>query len=240
MEWDTACALCAMDAPNRVKRHWVARGENPPFTLKARGFSDLLRSRGIGILVIGEEKYPSLLSELPDPPCFLLHRGSVPSLPLVTVAGPLFGNARTRREEKHLAHLLVGQGCALVCGVVSRSDRRLLDAVLSLGGYGVAVTEDILRPFPCRRNLAVLSPFFPGEDRSWHSTLSLWNVLVGLSRITVLIQPPSGGVLSRLASEALDVGRDVFLFTVDGTILEGGIRLVDEGCPVFPHPLKVW
>ncbi|MCH3908570.1 MAG: DNA-protecting protein DprA [Sphaerochaeta sp.] len=229
-----ACAFVADPSPNRTKTTRLLHGGSFAFTPRAREMSRMLGERSLAICAIGDDSYPVSLRDLPDPPAFLLvHGAPIPPAPIISIAAPLYGTATSWRDGVSLVRLFSGHGFAVAMGDVSVMERNLAKAVLDSGGRAIIVTDNLDKEGWDPR-LCVLSPFLPGSSCPSDFHHSLWNIVTGLSQLTVLIPPPTGTVMSRFASEALDIGRDVFLLGGSGPWYEGGWDLYQSGCPVFP------
>jgi len=233
MVWEQACALCAAKASNTEKHQALLEGVRFPYDREAGKLSEQLRKLGLSIVTLVDEEYPQLLKEMAEPPCFLLYKGKLPAVSdsLVTVCGPFYGTAEARKEAKAFSRWLVRKGFALVSGAVSFCDRLSVRAVSESGGLAFQVVPDLAKSIKTTTGVTLLSPFLPGMKLSHSHILSLWNVEVGLSQWTFIIQPAGHNSAVRIASEALDAGRDVSL--LKGSLGKGGDRLYQEGCPVF-------
>jgi len=209
-------------------------------------FEDELRAverAGSRILGLGEQDYPGLLREIPDPPpvLYLLGRpleADVPRVAIVGTRAPTTGGIATARR---LAGDLSSAGVEVVSGLARGIDSAAHTGALEARGTTVAVLGcgiDVLYPmrrrdlrdwiakqgtlvseFPMRAT--PIPEYFPRRNR----------IISGLSAGVVVVEagPGSGALLT--ADLALDQGRDVFAVPGSPTsrVSFGPNRLIQEG-----------
>lgn len=211
-------------------------------TSKAR---DLLRAADARAVVLGDEEYPGLLAEIPDPPPVLFLRGRAlgdePAVPAVALVGSRAATAVGLETARFLARGLAESGVNVVSGFARGIDTAAHEAALEAGGPTVAVFAcgvDVCYP---RSNAALLrrllphgtavSEHVPGtEPQPFHFPVRN-RIIAGLSSVVVVVEAAekSGSLITaRLAN---DYGRDVG--AVPGPVLTpsfaGGNALLKDG-----------
>lgn len=193
--------------------------------------AERLDQDGIRILLGTDKHFPSLLSEIPNPPALLYARGTIDdwnTRRYVAIVGSRKHTGYGKQAAEHIAEGLARAGFTVVSGLAFGIDRIAHEAALRAGGETVAVLADSLDDRSIApqshlalgkdviRNGALLSEyppptaaipgFFPARNR----------LIAGLSEGTVVIEAAerSGSLIT--ASLALDSDREVF--AVPGSI----------------------
>jgi DNA processing protein len=166
--------------------------------------------------------YPSLLTELHDPPAVLHVRGDVQILtePAVAVVGARSCSPYGAQVARGLARELAGAGAVVVSGLARGIDGEAHRGALEAGGRTVAVLGcGIDRDYPqshadlagrIRASGAVVSEYPPGiEPAPWRFPARN-RIIAGLCAATVVVEARerSGALIT--ADFALELGRDVF------------------------------
>lgn len=208
-------------------------------TSKAR---DLLRAADARAVVLGDEEYPGLLAEIPDPPPVLFLRGrELGDEPAVALVGSRAATAVGLETARFLSRGLAEAGVNVVSGFARGIDTAAHEAALEAGGPTVAVFAcgvDVCYP---RSNAALLKKLLPHgtavsehvpgtEPQPFHFPVRN-RIIAGLSSVVVVVEAAekSGSLITaRLANE---YGRDVG--AVPGPVLTpsfaGGNALLKDG-----------
>ncbi|MBL8115377.1 MAG: DNA-protecting protein DprA [Acidobacteria bacterium] len=192
----------------------------PPETDATRKARELLRAADARAVVLGDEEYPALLAEIPDPPPVLFLRGrALGDEPAVALVGSRAATAVGLETARFLSRGLAEAGVNVVSGFARGIDTAAHEAALDAGGPTVAVFAcgvDVCYP---RSNAALLrrllphgtavSEHVPGtEPQPFHFPVRN-RIIAGLSSLVVVVEAAekSGSLITaRLANE---YGRDV-------------------------------
>lgn len=177
---------------------------------------------GTQTIALDDERYPSLLRAIHDPPPLLYVRGD----PLVLQQPQLavVGSRRASPAAQRVAHLLSGQlaqsGLTICSGLALGVDGAAHQGALDVGGKSVAVmATGIDRLYPHRhRSLAanieqtgcLVTEFPPGTPPRRHNFPQRNRIISGLSLGVLVVEAalPSGSLIT--ARTGLEQGREVF------------------------------
>jgi len=204
-------------------------------------------SRGLELTVAGDERYPSQLLELHDPPAVLWSAGNWRSLnrPIVAIVGTRRATAYGLRITRALASGLAGAGACIVSGMALGIDAAAHIAALEAGGDTVAVLgtgADVAYPrahVALHREIAsralVLSELPPGAHSSAGSFPRRNRIIAALAALTIVVEAPmkSGALIT--SRHALELGRDVAAVPgpIDAPQSAGTNDLLREGAHVI-------
>ena len=173
----------------------------------------------------GDERYPKLLAEIPDPPSVLYYIGQIEPDPELSIA--IIGSRHPSKYgievAKRFGHELASAGALVVSGMAEGIDacaaRGALDAAdavcptLAVLGCGV----DIVYPQSNERLYdeiiergAVASEFLPGTKVERYFFPIRNRVMSGLAHGTLVVEAAERSGTSITAGYAHDQGRDVF------------------------------
>ncbi|MGE4169583.1 MAG: DNA-processing protein DprA [Candidatus Margulisiibacteriota bacterium] len=208
-----------------------------------------VENQGIRMLGLGDPDYPSLLSEIPDPPAILYLKGNaqVLSLPGLGFVGPRKASAYGIQVAKTLVKAL-GSQFSTVSGLAEGVDTAAHQAALEEGFITVAVVAtglDIVYPTQNRRLAetlvqtgAMVSEFPPGTPSLAFRFPQRNRIISGLSLGVVVCEAgdKSGSLIT--ARHALEQGREVF--AVPNSIFSphaaGVHRLIQDGAKLVQTP----
>ncbi|MDL2317347.1 DNA-processing protein DprA [Desulfovibrio sp. OttesenSCG-928-A18] len=203
---------------------------------KARAEWDALRRRPVSLLYWGQDLYPDLLREIPDPPLLLYYQGDISLLhgPAVAVVGARDCTREGIAVAAFFARDLSNAGVTVISGMARGIDRAAHLAGLEGPGSSVAVLGtgiDVLYP-RCNADVyrelggrgLLLSEFAPGVQASGAHFPIRNRLISGLSRGVLVVEAAgrSGSLIT--ARLALEQDRDVF--AVPGHTMAA----VSEGC----------
>lgn len=188
-------------------------------------YYETLRTQGIDVLGIDDERYPVLLKEISPPPFALFYRGTLPE-----PTAMLLGVVGTRNVTTYGSHItpgivsdLVQNGFGIVSGLCRGIDTIAHTACLERGGVAIAVLGsgvDDTSIYPQRNRLlarhiienkgCILSEYPPSTHvEAYHFPIRN-RIISGLSRGVIIIECAirSGTLIT--ARHALEQNRDVF------------------------------
>jgi len=217
-------------------------------SLRSRAEAALTRAgqRGVMPIALGDQRYPTMLTEIFDPPPVLWLRGRASALDAVAVAivGSRAGSVYALAVAERLAADLAMRGVVVVSGLARGVDSAAHRGALAAGGSTIGVLgsgADIIYPAE-HKSLAVemiergaiLSELPPGTRPLPHFFPLRNRIISGLSRAVVVVEAgeKSGSLIT--ARSALDQGRDVL--AVPGNVLggrnRGGHALLRDGAKI--------
>ena len=212
-----------------------------------------LDEKGISVMILPDEEYPSRLRELDLPPPVLYIRGELTPDDewAVAVVGTRRVTAYGRQITEDIAGTLARNGITVISGLARGVDSISHQAALNAGGRTVAVLGsglDRIYP-PENRRLsehitksgALISDYPPGTPPEGSNFPPRNRLISGLSLAVVIVEAgqTSGALIT--ASFAADQGRDVF--AVPGNITspasKGTNRLIQDGAQPLLHPDEI-
>ena len=233
----------------------------PPGELREEGLSDgqieevlegreraeeearILDSMGAEVVGLDEgDRYPRLLSKIPDPPICLFVKGELrPEEPCVAIVGTRRASNYGRLVAERIARQLASQGICVVSGLARGIDTAAHRGALEAEGRTIAVLGtglDVAYP-PENRDLqgeiakkgALLTELPPGTmPHPWNFPMRN-RIISGLSYGVVVIEAPEDSGALITAATAAEQGREVF--AVPGDVMSGRSkgchRLIKEG-----------
>ncbi len=215
---------------------------NRRFANPEKTAEDLLKKE-IKVILLGEEGYPSHLTQIPDPPVVLYFKGKLPprEVPLLAVVGARRATPYGLMIAKKLAQDLVHLGWGVVSGMARGIDTAAHKGAIQGNGYTLAVLGcgiDICYP---RENEklkeqmeatgCLLSEFPPGTTPQSKNFPIRNRIISGCSLGTLVVEAgeKSGALIT--AAFALEQGRDVFAVPgpVTSTHSKGTHGLIKQG-----------
>lgn len=203
--------------------------------------------KDISILTIKDERYPQRLLNLPDPPCVLYYKGTVPKIdeePIIAVVGARRGTNYGLVCAKQFGVQLSGCGCTVVSGGARGVDTMALRGAMNTGAPVICVLGcglDIAYP-PENAELFdqiakdgwLVSEYAPGTPPLGKNFPPRNRIISGLSVGVLIVEAASRSGALITAELALEQGRDVF--SVPGNInvfsCDGTNRLIKDGAIV--------
>jgi DNA processing protein len=204
---------------------------------------DWLQIDGNELIAFDDERYPALLSEIPQAPAALFIAGDVDALwqPQVAVIGSRNPTSGGLANAGDFAGTLARQGFTITSGLALGIDAAAHQAALDAGAMTVAVLGSGLDEiYPARnrkladairRQGALVSEFPPGTGAKREHFPSRNRIISGLSLGVLVIEAAlnSGSLITaRLAAEQ---GREVFALpgSIHNPMAKGCHRLIREG-----------
>ncbi|NNF99754.1 MAG: DNA-protecting protein DprA [Desulfobacteraceae bacterium] len=203
---------------------------------------------GYHIILQTDDRYPTLLSEIPDPPPFLYVYGRIDSLgPPVAVVGSRNATSYGIQAAEHLGSSLAGNGVTVVSGMARGIDTAAHQGALAGKGKTIAVLGSGLKKiYPAENtklfhriaeNGAVISEFPLNSGPEPHHFPIRNRIISGMTYGTVVVEAArkSGSLITaRLAAEQ---NREVF--AVPGSINSykstGTHTLIKQGAKLVEH-----
>ena len=235
------------------RRTWLLEGYFTPKeihameTWTAKEAEALLEFCGkIGQRVITPEsgEYPELLRQIPNPPCALFLRGTLPDLShrlSISIVGTRKATATGRGAARSIAFELAKKGVVVVSGGALGVDTAAHQGALQAGGCTVCVlgcgidAEYLMVNASMRDAIAAngaLISEYPPQTQPYSSNFPIRNrIISGLSLGTLVVEAAarSGSLIT--ADFALDQGRDVFAIPADifSPVSQGVNSLIKSG-----------
>lgn len=200
--------------------------------------------KGIGLLSYEDERYPSRLRNIPDPPLVLYYRGTLPDFekqPVVAVVGTRKATPYGLTVAKKLSRQIALCGGLVISGAASGNDTAAMQGALEVGKPTVGILGcgvDVVYPKSNKalytdiaNNGCLISEYPPGSSADgWHFPQRN-RILSGISNGVLVTEAPvrSGALIT--AHEALEQGRDVFVVpaNIDMPSCAGSNALLQTG-----------
>ncbi len=201
-------------------------------------------------LNVGEENYPELLKEIPDPPAKLYYKGafSQDGRPHIAIVGTRKATLAGRQIAKQFAKALASRGAVIVSGLAMGIDTAAHEGVLEAKGKTIAVLGNGLDWIYPKQNEklakqiletggALVSEYSPETESLPHHFLERNRIVSGLSLGVVVIEAPEQSGSLNTASHALEQNREVFVvpgplnnpnYAGSHALLRAGARLVTK------------
>lgn len=197
----------------------------------------------IALVPLFDPRYPARLRAIPDPPCLLFVKGTLPpaDAPAIAIVGSRRASPYGRHVAGELAAGLAQRGLVVVSGMALGADAAAHEGCLRAGGCTLAVLGcgvDVVYP-PEHLELydriaatgAVISEEPPGTPPTKKSFPVRNRLISGLALGVVVVEAPekSGALIT--ADHALEQGREVFAVpgSVNSVQSKGSHRLLREG-----------
>lgn len=197
--------------------------------LAARAIDEAARLN-LTLLTTNDERYPSRLLQIPDPPLALWADGSASlDAPAVAIVGSRTATPAGLIVARQLSRDLAGRGYTIVSGMAAGVDGAAHQAALAAGGATVAVLGcgvDVVYPdrhrtlaAAIRADGCLVSEFPPGTGPRPEHFPQRNRVISGLVQAVVVVEAArkSGSLIT--ARQAMDQGRDVM--AVPGSVVGG-------------------
>ncbi len=212
--------------------------------LNVAEYDAILRKRGISLMTIEDESYPSLLAEIDDHPIFLYARGDTAILnePSIALVGTREMSDYGKRATEHFVVPLVRAGLVTVSGLAQGIDGEVARETIRAGGKTIAVlghgfgmiypkAHERLADEIVKSGGLILSEFPLDMQPDKYTFPARNRIIAGLSAGTVVLEASidSGSLIT--ADLALDYNREVF--AVPGQIFDpnyaGCHQLIQKG-----------
>ena len=209
----------------------------------------------IGIVTYGDEEYPPLLRNIPDPPVLLYYRGVWPNFAAsfpVSVVGTRHMSAYGRKSAFYIALDLARAGATIVSGMARGIDGVAHSAALSVDGVTVAVLgcgidicypkEHLTLASAIVKGGCVLTEYAPGTPPLTYHFPQRNRIISGLCAATLVMEgrEKSGSLIT--ARCAMKQGRTVYALPanvdtdtseVTSLLLKNGARAVTSADDVI-------
>jgi len=205
---------------------------------------------GVVVLPMGNEAYPALLHEIPDPPLVLYAKGDI-SLAASDMTLAVVGTRRPThyglRMAERISADMAGLGAVIVSGMARGCDMAAHNGALVAGGGTIAVLGtgvDRCYPAEARRLYdevadkgLLLSEFPLGAGPMPHNFPRRNRIISGLSRGVLVAEAPLRSGAMMTARLALEQNRDVFALPgpVTSYKSQGPNSLIKAGAVLVEH-----
>jgi DNA processing protein len=182
----------------------------------------MMNSQAVDIVVLGEERYPAALKNIPNPPQLLYCRGQVElgQGPGVAIVGSRKATQYGRKVARELAYQLAEKGLTIISGLARGIDSQAHLGALEAGGTTISVLGsgiNIVYPRDnldlyqriCQKGLVISE--FPWDAPPLPNHFPLRNRIISGLALGVLVveaREKSGALIT--ADFALEQGREVF------------------------------
>jgi DNA processing protein len=211
------------------------------------GEIELAEKLGVTIIHLQDQRYPSLLKQIYDPPPVLYIKGTITEQDNLSVA--IVGSRRCSlygsEQSSRFAHILAGAGFTICSGMARGIDTAAHQGALAAGGRTFAIQgcglanifppenkklfEQIAESGACISELPLryepLAENFPSRNR----------IIAGLSLGTIVIEAGSNSGALITAKAALEYNREVMAVPgkIDSPLSRGANRLIKEGAKLI-------
>ena len=199
---------------------------------------------GQTVITLDDTAYPELLKEIPNPPCALFVKGTLPDFSQslsISIVGTRKATATGRGAARSIAFELAKKGTVVVSGGALGVDTAAHQGALQAGGTTVCVlgcgidAEYLMVNASMRDAIALhgaLISEYPPQTQPINSNFPIRNrIISGLSVGTLVVEAAarSGSLIT--ADFALDQGRDVFAVPADifSSVSQGVNNLIKSG-----------
>jgi len=175
------------------------------------------------VVIYGNEDYPDILINIPDPPVVLFYRGNLEnflSMPAIAVIGSRRCTTYGRKVARTLARDFVRSGVAVVSGLARGIDAEAHRGVIESDGITMAVLGNGLDScYPPEHDRlsekilekgVLLSEYPPGTEPARFRFPERNRLISGFSRGVVVVEAGRKSGTMITVGTALDQGRDVF------------------------------
>lgn len=226
-----------------------------------KGYEKFLKNKKISYVCLGEKEYPTLLSQIPNPPILLYVKGDktllnypekLEYLRIVAIVGTRkmtgYGQEITDLFSSNLAQ----SGFVIVSGMALGVDGQAHKSCLDVGGKTIAVLGNgVDLPFPSsnaslyneilKKGGAIISELPPGEPPAKGTFPSRNRIIAGLSQAVLVTQgaEDSGSMIT--ANLALKFGRPVFAVPgpITSSLSKGPNDLIRRGAKLVYEPKDI-
>lgn len=174
-------------------------------------------------VVYGNDDYPDILINIPDPPVVLFYRGDLEgflTMPAIAVIGSRRCTTYGRKVARTLSRDFVRSGVAVVSGLARGIDGEAHRGVIEAGGVTMAVLGNGLDScYPPEHDRlsekilekgVLLSEYPPGTEPARYRFPERNRLISGFSRGVVVVEAGRRSGTMITVNTALDQGRDVF------------------------------
>lgn len=211
---------------------------------RAKEIWNQCKADGIGILTPDDDAFPDRLRNIPDMPCVLYYKGTLPAvdqLPVISIVGTRKPSRYGEIVAGRMASVVAVAGMTVVSGGAVGIDSVAHKAALSVGGTTIAVLGcGISYPYlmeqqPMRDEIAkqgaVISEYPPKSPATRYTFPARNRLIAALSLGTVVVEAGDRGGSLITADFALEQGKDVF--ALPGNVMspnyKGSNRLISDG-----------
>ena len=211
---------------------------------EANGILARCQSLRAGILCYDDNKYPSCLRDIQNPPVVLYYVGTLPDFNkslCISIVGTRKMSEYGKRAAYKIAYEVASSGAVVVSGMALGVDGVASAAAVAAGGKVVAVLGcgiDIVYPKEhtilkekIRQNGVIITEYAPSTAPLGHHFPIRNRIISGLSRATVVIDADVNSGAMITAKTAIMQGKDIFAVpsNIDGVNSSGTNSLIRDG-----------
>ncbi len=218
-------------------------------------YLEYIQSCGIKFVTIYDQNYPTLLSQIPNPPIVLFFRGQFPDNmdQSVGVVGTRRITSYGKIVTEKFSQALASSGIIIVSGLARGVDSVAHQSTIDAKGQTIAVLGGGLNKIFPSENLklaqniidlglgAVVSEFPPDFPSLPQNFPARNRIISGLSRGVLVTEADAGSGSLITAKEALDQGREVYAIPgpITSQYSKGPSLLIKQGAKLVTEPEEI-
>lgn len=207
---------------------------------------------GAWVCTLDDERYPTLLTQIPDPPPLLYIKGEI--LPMDDKALAIIGTRKAttygQKVTERIAIALANSGVTIVSGLARGIDATAHKFTLKSGGRTIAVLGNGIDQVYPRENKkladeivkyeqgALITEYPLGTPPNAKHFPSRNRIISGLSLGVLVVEAPEGSGALLTAHNAAEQGRDVFAIpgNISSPNSRGTNQLIQDGAKLVMYP----
>lgn len=205
----------------------------------------LLAEQDVGVVLLGDESYPSRLRALTSPPPVLYFWGNLDltAEPAVGMCGSRHASGIGLRAAGVSGQEVAGHSMTVVSGYAKGVDTETHLAALRSGGRTIIVLAEGISHFRVkrvfqgvefdRRRVLVLSQFPPAQPWTAGGAMTRNGVIVALGQALIVVEAGDKGGTLAAGMQALEIGRPLLVLDFNGGTPAGNRLLIERG----GHPI---
>ena len=227
------------DGPEVIRVLYEQLARDPRDDIEAE--AQLLEAGGAGAVVLGHERYPSMLASLRQAPPALFYLGNseLLAMPSIGMCGSRHATDQGLGAARACGEEAARCGLAVISGYARGVDTEAHAGALDTEGRTIMVLAEGIQRFKAKRwlaprthdphQVAIVSQFPPTQPWSVRTAMTRNAVIVGLSLGLVVIEAGESGGTLAAGMQALDMGRPVFALEFKSEMPPGNKILLDRG-----------
>lgn len=204
----------------------------------------LCEEKGISIITIDDDAYPSALKEIYAPPYVLYVRGKLPDFscsPAVAVIGTRKASPYGLKMGRSIAAELCAGGASVISLLSAGIDAKAAEGALTAGGecIGVLGTAIDAANGPLAKRVcasgALVSEYAPGTPYRKSHFRDRNRVAAGMSCAVAVVEAPEKSGTRLFVAEALEQGKEIFALpgNADSDSSSGTLKFIKEGATLI-------
>jgi DNA processing protein len=200
-----------------------------------------LAEQGVGVILLGEDRYPARLARLPSPPPILYYRGNAALLetPSIGMCGSRDATPEGLEAARIAGMTVAAAGLTVISGNARGVDSETHLAALRAGGSTIIALAEGIEGFQLKRSMqatgadwdrVLVVSQFPARQR-WHVGAAMTRnaIIAGLGVALVVIEAGERGGTLDAGLKGLELGRPVFAIEFRSGPRAGNTTLFERG-----------